>query len=250
WPLSCLFVYDNKGISLNNFPVCGDYINFKTGFSGIPTISNMDDDPEMEISANSFAGGWYVNGLGALYVINYDGTITEGFPKYLDDNIFGNIASASDLNNDGTNELILGTWRGTAFVYNLHGQTGNDSWPQFQHDAQHTGCYDCDGNTKQDISNTSKIENLGKGSVEMVLSIKIQRFESNGNVWQEYYGLANDRYVLLPGESLNLTELFNGKNVEIPQTGIYRVNVTATDFSGKAIASSAKEFNVTIGRII
>ena len=142
WPLDCLFAYSNLGKKLNGFPVCNDWINFKTGFGGIPIIGNIDDDPEMEIVA-SFGGGWYVNRLVGLYAINHNGSVVKGFPKYLDDAPFGNVAPIGDLDNDGDNELMVGTWRGTTFVYDLKGKTENDDWPMFQHDPQHTGCYNC-----------------------------------------------------------------------------------------------------------
>ncbi|MBU2477054.1 S8 family serine peptidase, partial [Candidatus Micrarchaeota archaeon] len=140
WLLECLWVLNSDGSIFNDFPVCGDYTNFKTSFWGLPILANIDSDPEMEIITPA-GGGWYVNNLAANYAVNIDGSIVEGFPKYTDDAGFGTTYAVEDLDNDGDNEFLMGTWRGTTFVYDLSGNSGSDSWPQFQHDAQHTGLY-------------------------------------------------------------------------------------------------------------
>jgi len=139
----CLYVYSSEGSPLNGFPICGDDANLKNNFWGVPIIANIDKDLEMEIIPAS-NGGWNDNNLGVFYVINHDGSIVEGFPKYLDDSLFGNVFPVGDLDGDKDNELIIGTWKGTTFVYDLPGKSDNDDWPMFQHDPQHTGCYDCD----------------------------------------------------------------------------------------------------------
>ncbi|HLD58120.1 MAG TPA: S8 family serine peptidase [archaeon] len=134
----CLLVYDNGSIA-NGFPVCMDYTNIFSSFYGLPVLANIDSDPQMEI-ITSVSGGQYVNHLAAIYAVNHDGSIVSGFPKFVDDTPFGNIAPAGDIDNDGKNEFMIGTWRGTTFVYDSPGDSNNE-WPVFQHDAQHTGTY-------------------------------------------------------------------------------------------------------------
>ena len=239
WSLDCLFVYNNLGQSVDGFPVCGDGINFKSGFGGIPIIANIDSDPEMEIIA-PFGGGWYVNGLAGLYAMNHDGSIVDGFPKYLDDSPFGNVVPVGDLNNDGTNELIVGTWKGTTFVYDLIGMSGNDDWPQFQHDSQHTGCYDCLeiksfvgtlsylSNWKIDVENNISIilNNRLEESKSINYSLSYSKCEFENRFDCEYIEIHSGNKILSPEESFT-----DKKSLSFSELGGYvlKLNITGDE---------------------
>jgi hypothetical protein len=72
--------------------------------------------------------------------------------KYLEAIQAGNIVPVGDLDGDGRNELFIKPFLVRRdYLYRFFGLSGRDDWPMFQHDAQHTGCYDC-AQTKYIIS--------------------------------------------------------------------------------------------------
>jgi hypothetical protein len=102
---------------------------------GNPVVGDINGDGLSEVFIGTYQQnmlyGWYSNG-----------TSISGFPK-VNSNDNRNLAIA-DLDDDGNLELIsAGNY---IYVYSFNKRYTNISsdWPQFQHDAQHTGCYDCD----------------------------------------------------------------------------------------------------------
>jgi len=153
----------------------------------------------------------------------------------------------SDFNKDGLIDIFFVSSDGTIYLWNLNSPYNPDKmdWSMFQHDSQHTGCYDC--NLKINLINQtslSKIQNFGNINKSILLSINLQKFENNN--WINNREIINGSYNILANESLDLRELFNSKNVKIKFPGKYRLNITATDSSRKTVlVSSLNEFNVS-----
>lgn len=89
-------------------------------------VGNFDNDSDLEIvvagpSANSGydwgKGEWNLEGMIAVY--NIDGSMVDGWPKTVDDNIWSS-PSIGDINNDGYFEIAIGTDVGM-YVFNKNG---------------------------------------------------------------------------------------------------------------------------------
>jgi len=155
----CLHVYDNKGNPFQNFPICHwetdgtdspwDEDTIMLRIHGFVTTANLDEDEELEIVTASSGRSKieFESWLSRFHAFNHDGTIVEGLTKRMDEDPFSNVLSVGDLDNDKDNELIIYayspyTGSGKLYVYDLPGRIRNDnrmSWPQYQHDARHTG---------------------------------------------------------------------------------------------------------------
>jgi len=124
------------------FPVFRNWPQMQTEPAGHPMLGNLDSDQiENEISVIAHGGQVLMGDLPNYYAFNLDGSVVEGFPKKIADFGLGNGAPIGDLDDDGDNELILYTWSGNIYVWDLPGKSGNDKWSMFQHDPQHTGLY-------------------------------------------------------------------------------------------------------------
>ncbi len=153
-----------------------------------------------------------------------------------------NPPSIIDLDNDGKIEIVLGKEN---FVYVLDLNSPYDlenmGWPMFQHDPQHTGCYNC---TKGDettdlppiIPSTrpqSKIVNGKNEDVSGTLLIKIQK-ENNG-VWEDNQIVINNiQQTILANDLIKLDAIFNPLNVVVNEVGNYRV-YARFDYGGDSI---------------
>ncbi len=124
---------------------------------------------------------------------------------------------------------------------------GNMDWPMFQHDPQHTGCYDCDKQIEERPQ--SKIVNNEDKTAMRNLLIKIQK-KNNAEQWIDYSEIVNKK-VSIPakglvkldiGEDSNGNSVFSGFNnldVSLNEVGTYRIYV---EFGGKN--SISNEFSV------
>lgn len=175
----CLIAYEGNGAIVKNFPVCRDGYKISSNLGGAPAIANIDNDDEYEIIVTADGGSTPADDgyLARFYAVNHDGTIVNGFPKMLDDFSFGNIAPVGDLDNDGDDELIISTWSGTNYVYDLPG-VARDEWPVYQHDSRHTGLYTPLTGTPPPPAKKpiSMLENLGKEKLSGTLTLKVQQF--------------------------------------------------------------------------
>ncbi len=223
-------------------------------------LADVNGDGKLDVLTTS--GGIYScdefgKGCGGVYAWDINSGFVSGFPKVTEIdaqgplNVFDNegsvhIAASSDFDMTSKNSK----YRGSVYVWELNAPYNSSTmdWPMFMHDAQHTGCYDCDRNISQSkpiptpSTSLSKIENLGDIGANITLSIKIQKFENNS--WLNYKEIVSNNYNILPKSSLNLTKLFNEKNTTLNTTGNYRLNITAFDSLGQTIASSGKEFKI------
>jgi len=138
---NCLYSFNVNGEILEGFPVCIDYETIYTSFYGQQVIGDLDEDTNKEVNPQHGGGRYADYGLFRHYAIDDNGLIVENFPKVVDDGGFGNIAPMSDIDGDGLNEMYIGTWSGTTFIWDLEGYEELNEWPMYQHDAQHTGNY-------------------------------------------------------------------------------------------------------------
>ena len=202
----------------------------------------------------------YGSSCGGVYAWDSEGHLISGFPKVTEVDadapltVFEskgkiNIAASSDWDFDYTKEKLKN--RGSVYVWELNNPAGTFSqnkieWPMFMHDTQHTGFYDYDKNPPTNETplppSLSKIENFGDKTINIILPIKIQKFEDNE--WKDYEEIINGNYDILPKKRLYLAGLFNSKSTIISQTGTYRISVTLKDYFGKIIDTSNKEFIV------
>lgn len=141
FPNTYLYTYDGKRI----WDIRGrHYSNYFDIWA--PTIGDVNGDGYAEyVVAEGFIPGlvlgpWF--GGGWIQARNYAGTNANGeWPK----NLYTGapIAALDDINKDGMAEMVFADQDGQVYKYSL-GVSYNwrtTFWPQFQHDAQHTGCY-------------------------------------------------------------------------------------------------------------
>ena len=118
-----------------------DYYNTQLPLQMVsPVVSDLDNDGILEIIG---AGYNPVTQESSIFVWQRRGIVQPGWPVIINGRI-ENIPAVGDLDNDGDTELIAKSLKGTIFVYDLLDVTSDNDWPMCQHDAQHTGCYDCD----------------------------------------------------------------------------------------------------------
>jgi len=109
---------------------------------------------------------------GGVFAFNFKGERTPGFPKYIDG--LGRDLTVGNFDSDNFVELIVTSMvdgEGNIYVFNLNSIYNKSmmSWPQYMHDSQHTGCYDCD-KVKTNICNDSDVgvkENFVRGNVSL-----------------------------------------------------------------------------------
>jgi len=203
---NCLFVYEyNNGFNLKQgFPICNrDYINNKhisTHFEGSGLQLGNLDGLNNQIVVASLGESSYGNVLPSFFMFNSDGTIPNNIPKGMDDTILGiDSTPIGDLDNDGDNEIMVYTWKGNLFIWDLEGNSENNEWPQFHHDPQHTGNYHFRQTVPQPPRPQSKIVNNEEFNLTGQLIMKLQK-EINGS-WQDEQIVVNQQ-ISIPANRL------------------------------------------------
>ena len=112
------------------------YFNINEIPNTSPIISDLNKDGILEI-----IGGGYNS---PVYAWNFNGDLFKSFPKLVGEMGVGPVIC--DIDNDGKIELIVASRDKGVYVWNLDALYNPDliPWPMFQHDPQHTGCYNCD----------------------------------------------------------------------------------------------------------
>ena len=88
---------------------------------GTPSLGNFDEDNDLEI---------VVTGIGqnaSVFVLNYDASDVQGFPININENIFTG-ASLSDFNENGLDDIVIGTNDGNIYLFYDNGQIA-DGFP-------------------------------------------------------------------------------------------------------------------------
>lgn len=284
----CLYVFDDELDLKEGFPVCHhDHIGNKQvtiGFSGVQfQLGNMHGSLNQIAGAGQSAS----RSLGTLYsffIFNPDGTMPENFPKAMDNIVLGDSTPVADLDNDGDNELMVYTWGGKLFVWDLQGSPGDHEWPLFHHDAQHTGRYtqtsaavcgndvredseQCDGSDDVECPGEcrdnctcpplpkSMINNTGEVNITGYLLLKVQKPE--GSSWVDEEIIVDDFASGQPravraGTHLALDTIWRDAGAYVTQgVGTFRAYAELQDSDGNAIItwdgnelSGAWEFSV------
>jgi len=117
-----------------------------TSIIGYITHGNLNQDSNKEISLGLWSG-WGENGA-AIY--NY--TADSIANKIMKDGILGMNVPLGDVNGDGKNEILAYGWDGKLYAWKSKGEETDSDWPQFQHDPQHTGCYNCTIEVERDTT--------------------------------------------------------------------------------------------------
>jgi hypothetical protein len=190
-----------------------------------PIVGDIDGDGNLDIVQAPTSSN-------EIYSLDVNG-IKEGWPiKYHDGGSFGQIATPviSDVDGDGDTEIILGTRNGFLFIWDLDSNFNQslNPWPQFQHDNQHTGCYDCDGGNRTLGPIQSKIVNNEDFDVTGRMVLGLRSRDSGGviinstEVFDEKITVpANGLIKLDVGEDSNGNQVFDGwNNVEVVSFGL------------------------------
>ncbi len=238
---TCLYAYNLNGEEKTGFPICEEYGTVYSNFGGSPSVGNLDLDPEQEFFA-SYGGGWSsysIGGMMRIYGINHDGSIMDGFPKYLArGGRLGEVAPIVDLDKDGDNELIMYTWGGLVQVFDLGGLSGHDEWPEFYNGEEHTSTYQ--SMTAPSFKSKSQIVNEDERIfLSGYLYMALEKLDGD-DFWQPHMTVVNDEEArtINPEESLPLDYLWNDFNAAVFEPGDYRVIAEFRNEEGFPIETS------------
>jgi hypothetical protein len=140
----CIFAYNTDGSMYGDSPIDPNkYQVFATYFQSL-TVGNLDGSNQDEILVQQRQGNLNT-GLSPVLAYKKDGSMVNGFPKMFPaEGPLGNYIIA-DLDHSGSNKLIALSNLGKIFVWDLPGsKSGNDSWPMYEHDAEHSGVLGAD----------------------------------------------------------------------------------------------------------
>jgi len=144
--------YHHDGEIVDNWPVYFDGV-FEYLKQDSVKVGDIDGDGESEILISVCNNDFSKN---LIYAWNNDGTLVENYPiEFSDGPLYsydGSTLSLVDLDNDQDIEIVFigyqqspsqGIYNTGIYVFDLDGQYNpyNMEWPQFRHDAQHTGCF-------------------------------------------------------------------------------------------------------------
>jgi len=138
WPNHVVYLYDYQCNMLPGWPVNCD--GFRT-YS--PICADIDNDLTGEyLLADGFA---LDEGIGRIQAWNMDGSIVPGYPLTIMGSSTGIMSAPAigDLNNDGFQEMVFGSKDHKIYMWKLNVPylPSAVQWPQFHHDAEHTGVY-------------------------------------------------------------------------------------------------------------
>ena len=197
------------------------------------SVGDVDGAGESEIVINHRPRWWEGDSSGIL-IYNNQGILQ----KEIEIPTFGSVNTMQstspilfDFDNDGKTEIFQNTlylaenpnsepWKSDLFVFELDAPYNPDDmdWPMFQHDPQHTGCYDCDELPQ------SKVVNNGGEDIAGTLVFQIQKKDASLD-WQD---MPDKRYVfrdqIIPARDLiKLDLIFNPLEATVQEEGEYRV---------------------------
>ena len=155
---SCIYAYKINGTLMKEYPICPDMSEVYIIPDDHLTIGDLDKDGKVDIliRRSNYALRAYYRDLTQFYSFTNEGSITKGFPKISPIHHQDRPTYAiGDLDGDGDNELVSVMLfndyyrenkkhymqKGGLYVYDTPGDSNLNEWPQYQHNAQHTGLY-------------------------------------------------------------------------------------------------------------
>ena len=219
-----------------------------TLFSDYPILT-PGGAPYSELAIGDINNDGFAEIFGAagdyIYAYTKEGIILDNWLRNMGYRMSNSLITIDDIDNDGKIDIIAGTNLGEVLVWELDTPYNPSTmeWPMFQHDAQHTGCYDCDI-TPVAIRPQSKIVNNLNTPLSGIVTFKIEVFENNR--WSKYHGeRSRSSRVSIPAKGLvKLDKIFNNYKISIDEVGKYRVVATFTDTSRKIKREAFWEFRV------
>jgi len=123
-----MFVWNRDGTWLTGWPQpVGDEIDSS------PALADLDNDGLIEVIAASADYN--------VYAWHLDGTLVRGWPQATGWAVRCS-PSVGDIDGDGHLEVVVGSDDCNVYVWKCDDVSGDSlPWPQFHHDAQHTGLY-------------------------------------------------------------------------------------------------------------
>ncbi len=189
---------------------------------------------------------------GEVFGYKNDGTLIDEFPLPISRGTYhSNILQIEDIDNDGRIEIAASIdWSlnedlsGELYLWEIEGFGEESDWPQFQHDPQHTGCYDCqETQTPATTNPPSRIENNGEEDLIVEITMKIQA-KIRGE-WRDYLDVYDGHHLIRAGETKELSLIWNGEDVRMSSgTRDYRVYVSAETDEPKGFVEGSWEFDV------
>lgn len=248
---SLTYLFNHDGSLFNNkWPQTHYWAAFYSSIIG--DVDGGDLDIIATVGNGFYPSIYYHDGV---YAWNSEGNLINSFPKILESDVQAP-AVVTDIDNDGKLELIAysnsdydfvnGVFkqRNSIYVWELNSIDNklNTPWPMFQHDPQHTGCYDC-------VVENSIIRNYGDKDENVRIIMKLQKKKSNG--WDDVQIVTNGIYKIPSNNYLSLTNLWNVRAPKVSKSGDYRVYTAilkpdksiAIDKSGKKLETNY-EFKV------
>jgi hypothetical protein len=103
-----IWAWDSSGAPLPGFPVV-----IEGGAYYSPSVSDLDGDGDLEIVQLAAISSDELERMSIqLYVIDHQGQVLAGFPRTVGSSVFLEGATMYDLDDDGTEEIIFGSYEG------------------------------------------------------------------------------------------------------------------------------------------
>ena len=232
--------FHHTGESVNGWPV--SFVGTPNGGGGSANgepgvvVGDIDNDNESEILLSTMT-----TTKNRIYAWNPDGSLVDGFPIEFVGGPFGRYVNGAlalgDLDGNGNIDLVFvgyqqdifqGVYRTDIYVFemNSHTHAATMPWPQFHHDAQHTGVYKKTNSPPSAPSITGPLE----GKIHRVTSYNVTTSDPNND--SVYYFIdwgdgTNSKWIGSYPSGDIVTESHTW-----PKKGTYTIKAKAKDVNG------------------
>lgn len=213
-----IYAFEHDGTKISGFPVRTPEEG--TAPRSSPILADVTGDHNLEII---FAIGKHeeaeVN-FGKVYIWDKDGNPVAN-PAITAGDWFVGTPAVADIDDDGNNELVAGSWDGNLYIWEGAGKsTRNIGWPNFHYDERNTRCYLC-GNENPSATITSPSDgysvNEGGG-----VSFKGLGVDQDGTIAEYLWKSNHTDHTSLLNESQN----FSTSNLSV---GTHNIELTVSD---------------------
>lgn len=266
-------LYSYEGSVLEGWPIEISSKGQGRYFSNVFGDVNGDGNIDVLISINNFNS--YLNSSfesNGLYAFDFNGSLLEGFPFFVESTQYppqifrgdnGNFHLLISSNIDHDMHLDKPKNRASIYVWELEALYNQETmgWPMFQHDSQHTGCYNCPEfipRPQSKIVNNNDFDVTGNLKMELQKKASFVSSKNSSSVW-DGVELVTNQQVIIPANGLIKLDVggnygWNLQNVSTNVPGDYRVYVSF-EFGNQSIeavwdlevVSSSKEVDSVVG---